>query len=99
MNRRFALIEAILELHGGFRRVHLQRAFDLGPATATRVIADYCDMHPGAIELDGATKSYRKGMAFQTSELDQFAVNATRFYDAACVLAGGPIVQFESRIR
>jgi len=40
-NPRFALIEAVLSIYGRIMRIHLQRAFGIAPAAATRLLADY----------------------------------------------------------
>lgn len=98
LNSRFALIEAVVLLFGQFRRIHLRRGFDLAPATATRILTDYCKQHPGELVYDGASKSYKAGELFCASELAKFGVEAQRFYEAACLLAGGQIVQTETII-
>ncbi len=97
-NSRYALMEAILEIYGALLRVHLQRAFGIAPAAATRLIAAYREAHPDAITFNTVEKRYMKGNAFQLSELAKFNVTPQTFYDAACVMAGEPIVLIDSRI-
>lgn len=94
-NQRFALIESILELYGQVMRVHLQRAFHISPAAATRILANYRKAHPDCIRLGTAYNRYVKNTKFQTVNLAQFDVDAQKFYDAACIMAGEPIVQIK----
>lgn len=97
-NQRFALMEAVLEIYGQIMRIHLQRGFGIAPAAATRLIANYREIHPDAIIFDTVLKCYVKGHKFQTAELAQFHVDAQKFYEAACIMAGEPIVVIEKRV-
>jgi hypothetical protein len=97
-NPRFALIEAVLSIYGRIMRVHLQRAFGFAPAAATRLLADYREAHPEGITFDTVLKCYVKGQKFKTAELQKFNVDEKTFYDAACVMAGEPIVVIENRV-
>lgn len=97
-NQRFALIEAILEIHGAIKRVHLQRAFGLAPAGATRTITEYRETHPDHIVFKPGLKCYVKGDKFETLNLAQFNVDSHKFYEAACIMAGETIVLIENRV-
>ena len=99
MNRHFALIEAVIVAHGGVTRIHLQRAFDIAEAQATRIFSSYRALHPNNIALDNSDKLYKPMQTFRPVELEKFCVNAERFLDAAQVLAGQQIVQLRTTVR
>lgn len=97
---RFRFIEAVLMIHGMIRRVHIERAFWVQPAAASRIITEYKEAVPGALTCTRSAKYGAGAVNLPTPGFQPVFLNVApqEFLAAAELMAGQEIIKVEQVI-